>query len=96
MIEHKRIKIGKGSVEAFSTRLQSKSLVLLKGAKGYIMCGYLNLSVARKFKDTAAKIVGVATISDALNTRIHSATPAARKLGIKPGQPVKEALRLLF
>ena len=60
-----------------------------------MMCGYLDLGVAKKFKDVAAKIAGVASIEDALEAKIHSCTPAAKKLGIKPGQPVKEALKLL-
>jgi uncharacterized protein YunC (DUF1805 family) len=93
--EYKKIKIGTRYIEAFSTNLQAKNFVLLKGCRGYIMCGYLNLSVAKKFRDAAAKIVRVATISDALKAKINSCTPAATKLGIKSGQPVKEALKLI-
>jgi uncharacterized protein YunC (DUF1805 family) len=95
MFKYRKIKIGKSYIEAFSTNLQAKNLVFLKGPKGYIMCGYLNLSVAKKFKDCAAKIVGVSTIEDALKAKIHSCTSAAKKFGIKSGQPVKEALKLI-
>jgi uncharacterized protein YunC (DUF1805 family) len=59
------------------------------------MCGYLNLKVAQKFQDAAAKIVGVASIEDSLKAQIHSCTPQAKKLGIKPGQPVKDALKII-
>ena len=95
MKEFRRIKVGKSFIEAIGIKLLSKNFILLKGKKGYIMCGYLNLGVAKKFKDAAAKIVGVATIEDALKAQIHSCTPVATKLGIKPGQPVKEALKLI-
>ena len=95
MKEFRRIKVGKSFIEAIAIKLLSKNFILLKGKKGYIMCGYLNLGVAKKFKDAAAKIVGVATIEDALKAKIHSCTPVAKKLGIKPGQPVKEALKLI-
>ena len=95
MKKYKRIKIGKSYIEAVAIKLLSKSFVLLRGSRGYMMCGYLDLGVAKKFKDVAAKIAGVASIEDALEAKIHSCTPAAKKLGIKPGQPVKEALKLL-
>jgi len=95
MVKHKKIRIGKKNIDAVWVKLLSKNLILLRGSKGYIMCGYLNLSVSRKFNDAAAKIVGVASIEDALKAQIHSCTPAARTLGIRKGQPVKEALKIL-
>jgi len=95
MKKYQKIKIGKSYIEAVAVKLLSKNFILLRGSKGYIMCGYLNLGVARKFKDVAAKIVGVATIEDAFKAQIHSCTPAAKKLGIKPGQPVKETVKLI-
>jgi len=94
-MERKTIIISKRPIEALAVKLQSKTLVLLRGANGYVMCGYLNLKVAEKFKDAAAKVVGVSSIDDALSSTVHSCTSAARKLGIRKGQPVKEALALL-
>lgn len=76
-------------------RLLTKNLILLKGRKGYIMCGYLNLKAAEKFKDVAVKIVGVATIEEALEASIQSCTSSAKRLGIFKGQPVKEVLKII-
>lgn len=59
------------------------------------MCGYLDLKAADKFKDVAAKIVGVSSIEEALKADIHSCTGQARKLGIYKNQPVKEALLVI-
>jgi len=67
----------------------------LRGSKGYIMCGYLNLKVAEKFKDPAAKITGVSSIQGDLRSRIHSCTRPAKRLGINKGQPVKDALAII-
>lgn len=92
---YKRVKTDNACIEAFLIKLSSKNLILLKGSKGYVMCGYLNLRVAEKFKDLAIKITGVSTIEEALKTTVHSCTSAARKSGIYKGQPVKEALRLI-
>lgn len=73
----------------------TKSFILLKGRCGYVMCGYLDLRVAEKFKDAAARIVGVSTINEALNASVHSCTQLARKLGIFKGQPIKETLKVI-
>ncbi len=95
MIKYKRIKTGKRYIEAVCIRLLSKNFILLKGRKGYIMCGYLDLKAARKFKDAAIKVVGVSSIEDALNTAVHSCTPQARKLGIYKGQAIKDVLKII-
>ena len=75
--------------------LQSKNFILLKGRNGYVMCGYLNLKTAEKFKDVAIKIVGVSTIEEALKAKVHSCTSQAKRLGISKGQPVKETLKII-
>lgn len=93
MIKHKKIKVGKKFIEAVWINLQSKNLILLRGSRGYVMCGYLNMKAAERFKDVAVKITGISTIEEALKTSVHSCTNPARKLGIYKGQPIKEVLR---
>jgi len=95
MAKNKRKKVEAKYVEAALIPLLSKNLIILRGAKGYIMCGYLNLKVAEKFKDVAVKIVGVSSIKDALKAKVHSCTSAARKLGIRKGQPIKKVLKII-
>jgi uncharacterized protein YunC (DUF1805 family) len=95
MIKRKKIKIGRKYIEAFLISLQSKNLILLRGSRGYVMCGYLNLKAAERFKDVAIKVTGVSTIQEALNASVHSCTSPARKLGILKGQPVSEALKII-
>lgn len=95
MVKYKKIKLGKKIIEAILVKLQHKNLILLKGSKGYVMCGYLNLKAAQKFKEAAVKIVGVSTISEALKTKVFSCTNAAKRLGIYKGQPVREVLQII-
>lgn len=95
MFVSSRIKIGKKSIQAFLFKLGEKNLIVLRGKKGYVMCGYLNLGVANKFKDVAVKIVGVSTIKDSLRTKVHSATSRAKRLGIYKGQPIKDVLKII-
>jgi uncharacterized protein YunC (DUF1805 family) len=91
----KKIKVGKKYIQALAMPLQSKNLVILWGSHGYVMCGYLNLKAAQKFKDIAVKITGVAGINDALGAKVHSLTTYAKKLGIKKGSSVKDILKLI-
>ncbi len=95
MARNKKIKAKRKFIEALLVPLLSKNLILLRGSKGYVMCGYLNLRVAEKFKDAAVKIVGVKTIKDALSAKVHSCTSAAKKLGIRKGQLVKDVLKII-
>lgn len=95
MLKHKKIKIGKIYIEAVLFRLSCKNLIILKGSKGYVMCGYLNLKVAERFNDVAAKIIGVSTIKEALKAQVNSCTRFARKLGIYKGQSIKDVLKII-
>jgi len=95
VLNYKKIKVGKNYIEAVLVKLQSKNLILFRGRKGYVMCGYLNLTVAEKFKDVAVKIVGVSSIKQALKATVHSCSFPARRLGIYKGQPIKEALKVI-
>jgi len=95
MIRYKKIKIGKKYIDVFLIKLLSKNLILLRASKGYIMCGYLDLAVAEKFGDVAVRITGVSTIGEAMNATVSSCTTYAKKLGISPGQPIRDALKII-
>ncbi len=75
--------------------LQAKNLIVIKGRKGYVMCGYLNLKVANTFQDVAIKITGVSTVGDALKACVHSCTYPAKQLGIYKGQAIRDVLKII-
>lgn len=95
MFKHRKIRAGKKYIDAVWVKLQNKNFILLRGVRGFVMCGYLNLKAAEKFKDAAAKITGASTLREALKATVHSATGPAKKLGIYKGQPVKDALKII-
>jgi len=95
MLTYKKIKAGKKQIEAISLKLNSKTLVVLRGDKGYIMCGYLNMKAANKFKDVAVKITGVSSIKEALAAKVYSVSFAAKKLGIRKRQPINSVLKTI-
>jgi uncharacterized protein YunC (DUF1805 family) len=78
-----------------STLPDAPPLLLIKGAKGYIMCGYLNIEAAEKFGSAAAIVTGVKTFEDVLNATIKASTTKAKELGLEPGKVVKEVLSKL-
>ncbi len=71
-------------------------LVYIKGSKGFIMCGFLNLETAEKKGNIAAFVTGVKTIDDVLKTKIAAATSFASAAGIASGMPVSEALEIIY
>jgi len=76
-------------------RLPNANLLLILGEKGYIMCGYLNLTAAEKSGDAAAVVTGVSTFSDVLKAEIKSCTKKAAELGVKVGMSGEQALEIL-
>jgi len=68
------------------------NLLIIKGAKGYVMCGYLNINTAQKMGDAACVVTGVKTVEDVLNAKIVALTSHAQKLGIEMGMAVTEVL----
>jgi len=95
MITTKELKVNGHTVETLCMKLMEKSLIVLRGSKGYIMCGYLNMDAANKFNEVAVKVTGVATIDDVLKAKSAEVSLAAEKLGIKKDMPVSEVLALI-
>ena len=88
-------KVGEGIVGLEVSLPNAPPLLLIKGSRGFIMCGYLNISVADKLGLVAARVVGVRTVEDMLEKNIVEVTAKARELGIKEGMKVREALKFI-
>ena len=67
-------------------------LLLIKGGKGFVMCGYLNIDVAERIGAAAAIVSGVNSFEDVLNAEIKAATSKAKALGLEPGKVVRTVL----
>jgi uncharacterized protein YunC (DUF1805 family) len=78
-----------------STLPELPPLLLIKGEKGFIMCGYLNIEVAEKLGAAAATVSGVNSFTDVLNAEIKESTCKAKKLGVEQGKIVKEVITKL-
>ncbi len=95
MLESKKISIGESFVLAISLKLLEKNLLVIRGNKGYIMCGYLDLNTADKFAEVAVKIKGPNTIEEALEAKVDSCSKGAEELGIYKNQDVKDVLKII-
>jgi len=70
-------------------------ILVLRGEKGLLGCGYLNMSVAARIDEALAVVRGVQSIDDMLSAEVRLVSPAARDLGIKPGMTGLEAMKIL-
>ena len=86
---------GKSFQGVKSTMPGGPPLILIKGEKGFVMCGYLNAEVAERVGLAAAIVSGVKSFEDVLNAEIKVATSKAKELGVQPGMIVKEVISKL-
>lgn len=95
MIEVDEVELAGKQFKYVRVDMNKAPLVLLKGSKGYVMCGYLNLEAAEKLGDAAVRVTGVNDLATVLESSAAGITEQARKLGISEGQKVKDFIHLL-
>lgn len=95
MIETKSVEISGSSYEYLRMEMENAPLLVLKGKKGFVMCGYLNLEAANKLGDTAVRVSGVSNLDTLLESKAVGVSEKARALGISEGQKVADFIQLL-
>lgn len=70
-------------------------LLLIKGDKGFVMCGFLNMEAAERLGAAAAMVSGVKTFEDVLNAEVKAATTKAKELGVQVGGKVRDEIAKL-
>lgn len=73
----------------------SPPLVVLRGSRGFVMCGYLDISAAERQGAIAAKVRGVRSVEEMLEREVSEATSRARERGIVEGARVKDIIKFL-
>ena len=87
--------IGPKKATGFEIDLPGAPLLVARAAKGFVMCGYLNVAAADKFNAAAAVVRGVKTIDELLAKPVTDVSAAAAALGVTPGMTGREALEKL-
>ncbi|MCP4649390.1 MAG: YunC family protein [PVC group bacterium] len=90
-----KIVIDEVNINTFSIELPYAKLILAAAPKGFVMCGYLDISVAEKLNDVACVVSGVASVEELLAKPIVKLTPRAEQMGISLGISGREALEIM-
>ena len=91
-----QIRLEGGCALGLRFEMQKYPLLVIRAEKGFLMCGYLNVSAAETLGDTAAKVKGVQSFEDMLKAPVVEVTKLARELGIEPGMTGGETLEKMF
>lgn len=94
-IEYTQIQLDQGTADGYLIPLSNTPLILVTTNKGYVMCGYLNMTTANKLGDIAGRVSGVHTIDDFLKAPIVELSDAAEKQGLTKGITAHDFLNKL-
>ena len=92
----KKINIEDEEADGYSINIGNAPLLIIKAKKGYVMCGYLNISAASKIGDIAGRVVGVKDFDDVLKANIIEVSENAKKMGLKTGMNGRDFLKMLM
>ena len=69
-------------------------LLVIKGSKGFLGCGYINIETCNKTGEACAIVTGVKTHDEMLNVEVKAVSIEAEKLGARVGMKGEEALEI--
>lgn len=70
-------------------------LLIIKGSKGLLACGYINAETCNKTNEACAIVSGVKTHDDMLAAEVKIVSKKAEELGIKVGMKGSEVVERL-
>lgn len=79
------------SIETLRFELK-RPLLLMKGAKGFLACGYINPETCNKTEEACAIVSGVNDFEDMMKASIVAVSKAAEAMGVKLGDTGESAL----
>lgn len=69
-------------------------LLIIKGSKGFLGCGYINVEACNKTGEACGIVTGVKTHDEMLDAEIKAVSTEAARLGVRVGMMGKEVLEL--
>jgi len=69
-------------------------LLIIKGARGFLACGYINCETCNKTGEACAIVTGVKTHDEMLHAEVKAVSTEAAKLGARIGMKGKEVLEI--
>ena len=80
------------SFDAVAFPTEHSVVLMIRGGKGLLGCGYLSVATADKTGDALAIVSGVKNYDDMLKAEVKAVSEAAAALGVAVGMSGKEAL----
>ena len=71
--------------DAVKVDMYGLSLMIIKGARGFLACGYINIAAAEKFNQAGAIVGGVKNYGDMIKAKVSAVSPLARSMGVSEG-----------
>jgi len=96
IVETELIETKHGAAFGVKVKLGDVPLLIIKGERGYLVCGYFDSKVIEKAKDCCAKVPGAKSFDDMMKKRVDYVSKKAQKLGVKRGMPGFRALDKLI
>ena len=90
------IELENGTALGLKIDMEHAPLLVIRAPRGFVMCGYLDISMAQRLDDVAVKVTGVRNFEDVLASGVVEATQAAIDLGIELEMPARQALERMF
>ena len=78
--------------EAVSFPTENSVVLMIRGRKGMLGCGYLSVATADKTGDALAVVSGVKNYDDMMLASVKAVSAAAAALGVTVGMGGREAL----
>lgn len=72
-----------------------RPLLLIRGRRGLLACGYFNVETFDKTGEAAAIVAGVNDFEDMLRAKVTAVSRAAAAAGVTPGMTGLEAIEKL-
>ena len=69
-------------------------LLIIKGSKGFLACGYINVETCNKTGEACGIVTGVKTHDEMLGAEVKAVSTAAERLGARVGMKGEEVLSL--
>ncbi len=100
MVTMTPVPVANGVAVAVVVELPQTRLVTIQAARGYLVCGLLDVDVLDELHPerevVAGRAIGVRTYEDLLAARLSRVTRKARALGITEGMTGREALERMM
>ncbi|MCR4575039.1 MAG: DUF1805 domain-containing protein [Lentisphaeria bacterium] len=87
-----KVTIGGQEFEAISFPTEHSVVLMIRGRKGLLGCGYLSVATADKTGDALAVVSGVKNYDDMMSASVKAVSAAATELGVTIGMSGREAL----